>query len=83
MAKFVTRFGPKLPKVVQCLNHFVKYFPHFTFDDNPSKSGSCTGRSASGTGIGPHAVQWIIGIGVPQYLEINKQLRIYDNMKFT
>ena len=29
-------------------------------------SGSTTGRSASGTGTGPQASQWMIGIGVPQ-----------------
>ncbi len=30
-------------------------------------SGSTTGKSVSGTGTSPHAAQWTIGIGVPQY----------------
>jgi hypothetical protein len=28
--------------------------------------GRTTGRSLSGTGCGPHFVQWMIGIGQPQ-----------------
>ena len=43
---------------------------------NTISLGSSTGKSFCGTGIVPHSSQWIIGIGVPQYLclEINQGL---------
>ena len=31
-----------------------------------TSSGSVTGRSSTGTGTGPQASQWMIGIGQPQ-----------------
>lgn len=40
--------------------------------------GKVTGKSSRGTGTGPQAAQWTMGIGVPQYrcLEISQSFSL-------
>ena len=41
-----------------------------TLAEMPSRCGNSTGSWDSGTGTEPHEEQWMMGMGVPQYLLI-------------
>lgn len=53
--------------------------------EEPFHSGSSTGKSDSGTGTVPHLSQYMIGIGVPQYLcrEIDQSFKRVTSLSFS